>query len=89
MKTLMKTLTLMLLFLAAPYAVAKSKKKVQEVNFEEMMMKGAIRNPEGSFLVQKKGLKFFPLYEVQKDLDQRIRESEPEEVLVQVRRSGQ
>lgn len=73
--------------LVSPNALAKSSKKVQEVNFEEMMMKGAIRNPEGSFLVQKKGLKFLPLYEVQRDMDQRIRESEPEEVLVPARRN--
>lgn len=73
--------------LALPTWGQKSNKKVQEVNFEEMMMKGAIRNPEGSFLVQKKGLKFYPLHEVQKDFDQRIRESEPEEVLVPARRT--
>lgn len=79
-------LSLIVTSLALP-ALAKDKKKVQEVNFEEMMMKGAIRNPEGSFLVQKKGLKFYPLYEVQKDFDQRIRESEPEEVLVPARRT--
>lgn len=60
--------------------------KTQEVNFEEMMMKGAIRNPDGSFLVQKKGLKFYPLYQVQKDFDQRIRDSEPEEFLEAARR---
>lgn len=73
--------------LVSPNALAKSSKKVQEVNFEEMMMKGAIRNPEGSFLVQKKGLKFLPLHEVQRDMDQRIRESEPEEVLVPAKRN--
>lgn len=60
-------------------ALANKAKKAQEVNFEEMMMKGAIRNPDGSFLVQKKGLKFYPLYQIQKDLDQKIRDSEPEE----------
>lgn len=81
MKTFI-TLTITLISLAlAPFsAAADSKgKKAQEVNFEEMMMKGAIRNPDGSFLVQKKGLKFYPLYQVQKDLDQKIRDSEPEE----------
>lgn len=66
-------------FVVAPLALAKS--KVQEVNFEEMTMKGTIRNPEGAFLVQKKGLKFFPLYEVQKDMDAKIRSSEPDEIL--------
>jgi hypothetical protein len=63
------------------------RKKVQEVNFEEMMMKGTIRNPDGSFLVQKKGLKFFPLYQVQKSFDTKIRESEPEELLERNRRT--
>lgn len=64
-----------------------SKSKVQEVNFEEMTMKGTIRNPEGTFLVQKKGLKFLPLYQVQKDMDSKIRESEPDEVLSAARRT--
>lgn len=73
------------LLMAGPLQAQSKGKKVQEVNFEEMMMKGAIRNPEGSFLVQKKGLKFYPLHEVQRDLDHRIRESEPEEVLVRTR----
>lgn len=53
----------------------KSYRKVQEVNFSEMSLKGAIRNPDGSYLVQKKGIKFLPLYEVQKDFDEKIRKS--------------
>jgi hypothetical protein len=58
-------------------AEAKSKvtRKVQEVNFGEMNLKGTIRNPDGAYLVQKKGIKFLPLYDIQKDLDGRIRES--------------
>jgi len=58
-------------------AQAKSKtvRKVQEVNFGEMNLKGTIRNPDGAYLVQKRGIKFLPLYDVQKDLDGRIRES--------------
>lgn len=62
-------------------ASSEKRAKVQEVNFEEMTMKGTIRNPEGAFLVQKKNLKFYPLYEVQKDMDARIRQSEPDEIL--------
>ncbi len=53
----------------------KTVRKVQEVNFGEMSLKGTIRNPDGAFLVQKKGLKFLPLYDVQKDMDGRIREA--------------
>ena len=50
-------------------------RKVQEVNFSEMNLKGTIRNPDGAYLVQKKGLKFMPLHDVQKDMDQKIRET--------------
>lgn len=56
-------------------AKAKVTRKVQEVNFGEMNLKGTIRNPDGAYLVQKKGIKFLPLYDIQKDLDGRIRES--------------
>jgi len=50
-------------------------RQVQEVNFSEMNLKGTIRNPDGAYLVQKKGLKFMPLHDVQKDLDGKIRET--------------
>jgi hypothetical protein len=56
-------------------AKTKTVRKVQEVNFGEMNLKGTIRNPDGAYLVQKKGIKFLPLYDVQKDMDGRIRES--------------
>ncbi len=56
---------------------AKTQKvrQVQEVNFSEMNLKGTIRNPDGAYLVQKKGLKFMPLHDVQKDMDQKLRET--------------
>lgn len=50
-------------------------KKVQEVSFGEMDLKGTVRNPDGAFLVQKKGIRFLPLYQVQKNFDHKIRES--------------
>ena len=56
-------------------AKSKSIRKVQEVNFGEMNLKGTIRNPDGAYLVQKRGIKFLPLYNVQRDMDARIRES--------------
>lgn len=70
-------LTLAVLLGAPPIALAKTKhvRKVQEVNFGEMNLKGTIRNPDGAYLVQKRGIKFLPLYDVQKDMDGRIRES--------------
>lgn len=57
------------------YAKTKKTRQVQEVNFSEMNLKGTIRNPDGAYLVQKRGIKFIPLHDVQKDLDQRIRET--------------
>lgn len=62
----------------AQASLAQSKKtvrKVQEVNFSEMNMKGTFRNPDGAYLVQKRGIKFLPLYEVNKNMDARIRDS--------------
>lgn len=64
-------------FLVYEVSFAKSVKtrKVQEVNFSEMNLKGTIRNPDGAYLVQKKGLKFQPLYKVQESIDLKIRET--------------
>lgn len=68
-------LVLSLLLVVIPTYAKKSTRKVQEVNFNEMNLKGTIRNPEGAFLVQKKNLKFLPLHKVQKEMDAKIRES--------------
>ncbi len=57
------------------YAKSKTMRKVQEINFAEMNLKGTLRNPEGAYLVQKRGIKFLPLHEVKKDMDAKIRES--------------
>jgi hypothetical protein len=65
------------ILLGSTTALAKTRtvRKVQEVNFGDMNLKGTIRNPDGAYLVQKRGIKFMPLYDVQKDMDGRIRES--------------
>jgi hypothetical protein len=65
----------LLLGSATAFAKQRTVRKVQEVNFGEMNLKGTIRNPDGAYLVQKRGIKFMPLYDVQKDMDGRIRES--------------
>ncbi len=68
-----------LFLLMSEGSLAQGKKrtirKVQEVNFAEMSVKGTIRNPDGAYLVQKRGLKFLPLYDVKKDMDERIRDA--------------
>jgi hypothetical protein len=65
----------MLLIAPASFAQKKEYRKVQEVNFEEMSLTGTVRNPDGAYLVQKRGLQFMPLYEVQRSFDRRIRQS--------------
>lgn len=64
-------------FAASAKGAAKKTKTrdVQEVNFGEMNLKGTIRNPDGAYLVQKKGIKFMPLHDIQKDMDRKIRET--------------
>lgn len=76
-KTILTLAAFISIFSLALNANAKTTKvrSVQEVNFSEMNLKGTIRNPDGAYLVQKKGLKFMPLHDVQKDLDGKIRET--------------
>lgn len=65
-------------FVASAKAAGAKKTKtrdIQEVNFGEMNLKGTIRNPDGAYLVQKKGIKFMPLHDIQKDMDKKIRET--------------
>lgn len=72
-------LAISILFTFSSDLFGQSKKrvvrKVQEVNFAEMSIKGTFRNPDGAFLVQKKGIKFMPLIDVQKNMDKKIREA--------------
>lgn len=77
MKSIIKAMVAFILLGTVTTAFAKQRtvRKVQEVNFGEMNLKGTIRNPDGAYLVQKRGIKFMPLYDVQKDMDSRIRES--------------
>lgn len=75
---LQKILLLIVLIISVSEAFAQKKRsvrKVQEVNFAEMNLKGTFRNPDGAYLVQKRGIKFLPLYDVNKDMDARIRDS--------------
>ncbi len=50
-------------------------RKTQEVNFDSMDVDGQARSPDGSFLAQKRGIDFMPLYKVRKNFDDNIKES--------------
>lgn len=79
MKWISPTTTIILLLVFSVPAITQAKtvnvRKLQEVNFSEMSLKGTVRNPDGAYLVQKRGLKFQPLYKVQEDFDQKLRET--------------
>jgi hypothetical protein len=55
--------------------VMAGNKKVQEVNFEGSEVDGQARNPDGAYLVQKRGVKFLPLYKVREQFDENIKDS--------------
>lgn len=50
-------------------------RKSQDVNFDAMDVDGQVRNPDGAYLVQKRGIDFVPLYKVRKNFDDNIKES--------------
>ncbi len=77
MKFILKFQIYFMIILIGSWSQAKQRviRKIQEVNFSEMSVKGTIRNPDGAYLVQKKGVKFMPLHDLQKNMDEKIRES--------------
>ncbi len=50
-------------------------RKTQDVNFEEQDINGTVRNPDGAYLLQKRGMDFVPLYKVKNNFDENIKES--------------
>lgn len=67
--------SILLLVSWSPTSEAGTKKKLQEISFSEMDVQGSARTPDGAYLVQRRGLRFLPLYEVKKNLDSKIRKS--------------
>lgn len=77
----MKTLILvMVAFGMTSSAIAEGKKKVtyrktQEVNFEDTNVDGKVNTPDGAYLLQKRGVRFIPLYKVDDSFEKHILES--------------
>lgn len=70
--------SLLLLSLSMTSAVFAKKvkyRKVQEVNFDGSSIDGQRRSPDGSYLHQKRGVKFLPLYRVNLQLEKNISDS--------------
>lgn len=50
-------------------------KKTQEVSFDAADIDGVVRSPDGAYLLQKQGVKFMPLYKVNKQVERNIKAS--------------
>lgn len=50
-------------------------RKTQDVNFDGSDVDGQVRNPDGSYLVQKRSIDFMPLYKVKKNFDDSLKDS--------------
>ncbi len=70
------SLSLSIVFTTSTVFAKKVKyRKTQEVNFDGSDVDGQVRNPDGAYLVQKRGIDFVPLYKVRKNFDDSIKES--------------
>lgn len=69
-------LALILSFSSESFAQEKKKfKKRQEVSFDGADVDGLARSPNASYLVQRRGVDFLPLYKVRESFDESIKES--------------
>lgn len=63
-------------FMSSSVFAKKAKyRKTQEVNFDGSDIEGQRRSPDGSYLHQKRGVKFMPLYRVNLQLEKNISDS--------------
>ena len=68
-------LTLSVITTSTVFAKTVKYRKTQDVNFDETNIDGVVRNPDGAYLVQKRGIDFLPLYKVRRNFDENIKES--------------
>ncbi len=69
----------LLVFMFSEVSLAEGSKgksrKTQQVNFDGSDIDGVVRSPDGAYLVQKRGVKFMPLYKVKTQFDINIKDS--------------
>jgi|GEM_PF-530729 len=68
-------LTIVLATSSTVWAKKVEYRKSQDVNFDAVDVDGTVRNPDGAYLAQKRGIDFMPLYKVRKNFDDSIKES--------------
>lgn len=72
----MKLLILALAVLVfAPVANAQKATRVQKMDFDASDVDGKVRQPDGSYIVQKRGIEFIPLYKLKESFDEQIQDS--------------
>ena len=67
-----------LLFMLPATVLADKKvqyRKTQEVDFESADIDGQVRAPDGAYLLQKRGVRFLPLYKVSNQFETNVLES--------------
>lgn len=69
--------SIILSFFSSAFAKEKQSKfkKTQEISFDGQDIDGQSRSPDGSFVNPQKGIKFMPLYKLDKKLERSIKES--------------
>lgn len=73
---LLSSISLSIMFTTSTVFAKKVKyRKTQEVNFDGSDVDGQVRNPDGAYLAQKRGIDFVPLYKVRKNFDDNIKDS--------------
>lgn len=50
-------------------------RKTQEVDFDGTDIDGQVRSPDGAYLLQKRGVRFLPLYKVNNGFEKNILDS--------------
>lgn len=77
MKPILSLLVIVSFMLGTSVANAEGTKtgKVQRVDFGDTDINGKVRSPDGSYLVQKRGMEFAPMYKVKKKLNDGVKES--------------
>lgn len=68
---------LVMTLLAPAFAVAKKVqyRKTQEVVFDGSDVDGQVRSPDGALMIEKRGVQFIPLYQVNNHAEKNILES--------------
>lgn len=62
-------------FSAQAFAKKVIYRKKQEISFEGASVDGVARSPDGAYLMNKRGIKFMPIYKVRNKFDDEIKSS--------------